>query len=168
MPLLSRMIAVTITFLLPPLLSAGISAPAAPVTAPDAKLSYVAAPGDNGWLLGTIPNCNGMRTLPQPVSFDWPNFEKRKRQLAGSTWAYFTCTESADVVSKVYRDRLTKAPYNMREVNWVPRREGTLGVFQNLSSFVWLYVWVVPQPGAPQNALVVVAHTFGNNVAFKC
>jgi hypothetical protein len=72
------------------------------------------------------------------------------------------------VVSRFYRERLTRAPYQMHEVSWVARREGTLGIFSNSYSYTWIYLWVVPQPGTPQNALLVVAQNFGSGVAFRC
>ena len=126
------------------------------------------ATATNEWLLGFLPSCNGVNTLPHPVSFAWPNFSTRKRQLKGSSWGYFTCAQTPADVSQLYRERLPKPPFLMKEVQWVPRREGTLGVFHSSASDAWIYVWVVPQPGNAQNTLVVVANNYGSAASFSC
>lgn len=166
MPFASYLFAVVIRSFFAMLLAFGAASPNPPQ--PTAEFSLVASPGDSSWLLQMIPNCTGVKTLSQQLAFPWPNIDRRKRQLAGSNWGYFTCSQPADVVSRFYRDQITKAPYQMKEVSWVARREGTLGIFQNTYSYTWVYLWVVPQPGAPQNALLVVAQNFGGDAAFRC
>ncbi len=148
------------------LLAPGVSSPLA--AAPQPSLTYAAVPASGEWLLQLMPSCNGIRTLPQPAVFSWPNLDRRRRQLTGSNWGYFTCMQTPDAAARFYRERLTKAPYQMKEISWVARREGTLGIFHNPYSYTWIYLWVVPQPGSPQNAMLVVAQNFGSGVAFVC
>jgi len=166
MPFATYLFAFVMRSLFAMLLAIGAASPIAPQATP--RLSLVTTPGSSTWLLDMIPSCSGIKTLSQQVAFPWPNIDRRKRQLLGSNWGYFTCNQPADAVSRFYRDRLPKAPYQMKEVSWVARREGTLGIFHNPYSFTWVYLWVVPQPGAPQNALLVVAQNFGSGVAFHC
>ena len=105
------------------LLAPGVSSPLA--AAPQPSLTYAAVPASGEWLLQLMPSCNGIRTLPQPAVFSWPNLDRRRRQLTGSNWGYFTCMQTPDAAARFYRERLTKAPYQMKEISWVARREGT-------------------------------------------
>jgi hypothetical protein len=115
-------------------------------------------------LLTQLPHCNGLRRVPE-FRFEWQNYEKRMKQLKGSEFLYFTCQQLPATASDFYRSKLNKPPYNLGEVNWVARREGTLGIYYDYATKTWTYLWVVPSAVANESR-VVVARSRGE--AFHC
>ncbi len=111
------------------------------------------------YILSAIPRCEGIQVRDKPVEFAWPNIEQRMKELEKSYWGYYSCPQSPATVSAFYREQMPRPPYNKDETNWVDRPEGTLGVYYNDASQIWIYMWVVPQPADASSSYVIVALT---------
>lgn len=120
------------------------------------------------YILSLLPRCTGIQILAQPVKFDWPNVEKRLKDLEGADWGYFSCPQPAAEISAFYREQIPKPPYNLKETNWVDRSEGALGIYYHDARLTWMYVWVVPQPGNAQAAYVIAAQTASEAFEPEC
>lgn len=108
-------------------------------------------------LLKTLPKCEGIQILEEPVKFAWPNIEERIKELEGALWGYYSCEGPQVDVAAFYRVQMPKPPFRMYETNWVIRSEGIVGVYYNGAS--WTYLWVVPHPGNAQKSYVIVAQS---------
>ncbi len=136
------------------------------VTAPPSTTST--PPTNAEYALSQIPHCAGIELLDQPVKFAWPNVEQRLKDLAGSAWGYFSCSQPQAVVSAFYREQIIKPPYNRQETNWIDRQEGTLGIYFHAASQNWLYLWIVPQSADNQKSYVIVAITNSEAIEPEC
>ncbi len=105
-----------------------------------------------------FPRCNGMQVLTDPIRFNWPNIDQRIRELEGSFWTYLACEQLQPEVASLYRAQLPNPPYNLHEMNWLERNEGTVGIYFTRAG-TWKYVWIVPQPEDPQKSYVIVAES---------
>jgi hypothetical protein len=112
------------------------------------------------YLLLRIPQCEGLKILDQPLKFDWPNIEARIAEIGGALWGYYSCEQPQADVAAFYKEHTPEPPFNHEEVNWVQRVQGDVGVYYNAASSVWMYVWMVPQPGDPLKTFVIVAESF--------
>ncbi len=106
-----------------------------------------------------FPHCKGMQVLKDPISFDWPNIEQRIRELAGSFWTYLACEQPATEAARLYREQLPEPPYNLHEMNWLEREEGTVGIYYTRGG-LWDYVWIVPHPDDAQRSYVIIAESY--------
>jgi hypothetical protein len=104
-----------------------------------------------------LPACPEMESLSEPVEFAWPNIELRLQELAYSQWGYFSCRQPQEEVSAYFKQSMRQPTYKMTETNWVKIEEGTLGVYFQSTTKLWVYLWVVPQPAEAQATYVVVA-----------
>jgi hypothetical protein len=137
------------TATIPAMESAPVGTTPVPVTTP-------LSTGAN--LLNSLPRCEGIQILDEPVKFDWPNIEQRLKELEGALWGYYACPGPQAEVAVFYREQMPKTPSKFYfETNWVERVEGTVGVYYD--GVDWTYLWVVPQPGNPQKSYVIVAHS---------
>jgi len=109
-------------------------------------------------LLKSLPKCDGILVLDNPVKFDWPNIDERLQELSDALWGYYSCPGPQAEVAAFYRNQMPKPPNNMDETNWVERAEGSVGVYYNGAS-TWIYLWVVPQPEDAQKSYVIVAES---------
>ena len=109
-------------------------------------------------LLKSLPKCDGIQVLDEPMKFDWPNIDERLQELEGALWGYYSCPGPQVEVAAFYRSQMPKPPNNMDETNWVERAEGSVGVYYNGAS-TWIYLWVVPQPEDAQKSYVIVAES---------
>ncbi len=115
------------------------------------------------YLQRTIPTCEGEAVLKERPDFQWPNLEQHIKDLAGSNWGYYSCTEPQKALSTSFRAKLVKPPYNLQETNWIDRSEGTLGVFYDSLAQSWSYFWIVPQAADANQSFVVLAVTSGSS-----
>ncbi len=111
--------------------------------------------------LPPFPPCASMQILEGPVQFNWPNLSDQMEQFIGGEWKYYSCDQPPAEVAKAYRDQLAKAPYNLKEINWLVRDEGTLGIYFAQSG-LWYYVWFIAQPNNVQMSYIIVAVSFAS------
>jgi hypothetical protein len=116
-------------------------------------------------MLERLPKCGRIQVLDTPVKFDWPNIDERLQELADALWGYYSCPGSQKDIAAFYRQQMPKPPINMYETNWVERAEGSVGVYYNGVS--WIYLWVVPQPDNLNSSFVIVAQSY-NPVSGNC
>ncbi len=109
-------------------------------------------------LLKTLPKCDGIEIMDNPIKFEWPNIELRIKELEGSVWGYYRCPGSQADVAAFYREQMPKSrPTIYYETNWVERKEGAVGVYYD--GVNWIYLWVVPQPDNTQMSYVIVSQS---------
>ncbi len=148
--------------------SSAVSSSTPSSTAPPATLpawptlpATTSTPAGSSTEIPPLPRCTGMHRLNDPVEFDWPNLKTSMEQFIASAWEYYSCDQPPAEVAGLYRQELPKAPYNLSEMNWLQRDQGTLGIYFAQSG-LWTYVWFLARPGDAQGSYLVVAQSFAS------
>ncbi len=131
-------------------------------TAPPTELPAITStPAGSRTEMPPLPACTGMQKLNDPVEFDWPNLKASMEQFIASAWEYYSCEQPPAEVARLYREALPNAPYNLSEMNWLQRDQGTLGIYFSQAG-LWYYVWFLPQPGDARRSYLVLTESMAS------
>jgi len=146
-------------FFLPTPTRSSESAAPTPVGTPEPRGPYV---------LEGLPLCQGIKELPSPLKFTWPNIETALEKLADYEWGYYSCALPQAALVTFYRNTMPKPPYLWEQVNDVTHTEGTLGLYYHPVRRTWLYIWMLPQTDKGSSYLVIAHGPPGESQSWEC
>jgi hypothetical protein len=111
-----------------------------------------------------IPRCEGAKSLGHALDFQWAGVDA----IGGGSWYYYHCDASPDDLAAVFRPKMTAAPYEWGEINWVVRPEGTLGVYFNTVQQIWGYLWFLPSDTPATGSYLVFAEVGTEPLELPC
>ena len=103
-----------------------------------------------------LPLCKGLKELPGPVLFDWPNVDEARLKLANYNWGYYACDAPVADLKSYIQANMTRPPYLWMDINSAEYKSGVVHAYFQSIQIIWVYVWMLPA-GDRQVAFAVVA-----------
>ncbi len=111
-----------------------------------------------------IPRCEGVKALEHALDFQWAGVDA----IGEGDWYYYHCDLTPGDLADYSRPKMTAAPYDWGEINWVIRPEGTLGVYFHTVRQSWTYLWFLPTDLSSGGSYLVVAEVGGIPLELPC